>query len=162
MEAPLRLTATDPVPPAAPETDGTDCPSLRLIPGGPEAARRRRRPAAVYRRRRLGAAALAFVVLLSGLAGARALEQRALDDPAPSVVPAPGAVAPVTASGTDATHRVQPGDTLWTVARRLQPDGDIRPLVDRLAAANGGATLHVGQELDLVAAGRDVAHPSGG
>ena len=28
---------------------------------------------------------------------------------------------------------VQPGDTMWTIARTVQPDGDVRPLVDALA-----------------------------
>ena len=30
---------------------------------------------------------------------------------------------------------VEPGDTLWSIARRLQPTGDVRALVDRLAGA---------------------------
>jgi hypothetical protein len=29
---------------------------------------------------------------------------------------------------------VQPGDTMWTIARAVQPDGDVRPLVDALLA----------------------------
>jgi predicted Zn-dependent protease len=44
---------------------------------------------------------------------------------------------------------VQPGQTLWTIARGLQPSGDVRPLVDELAALNGGATLEAGQNLVL-------------
>jgi Tfp pilus assembly protein FimV len=41
----------------------------------------------------------------------------------------------------------QPGDTLWSIARRLQPDGDIRALVDALVRINGGAALDVGQRV---------------
>lgn len=44
---------------------------------------------------------------------------------------------------------VRAGDTLWSIARRLQPTGDVRPLVDELAARNGGAAIEAGQRLDL-------------
>jgi hypothetical protein len=44
---------------------------------------------------------------------------------------------------------VQPGDTLWSIARRLQPEGDVRPLVDALADRNGGAGVQAGQRLWL-------------
>jgi len=43
---------------------------------------------------------------------------------------------------------VQSGDSLWTVARRLQPSGDVRALVDRLAA-RVGASIVVGQRIDV-------------
>ena len=41
------------------------------------------------------------------------------------------------------------GDTLWSVARSIQPSGDVRPLVDRLADRIGGAGLEVGQRISL-------------
>jgi hypothetical protein len=44
---------------------------------------------------------------------------------------------------------VQPGDTIWAIARRVQPSGDIRPLVDRLSAEVHGRPLQVGEELPL-------------
>jgi hypothetical protein len=44
---------------------------------------------------------------------------------------------------------VQPGDTLWAIARRIQPTGDVRPLVDELAHRAGGAAVVSGQRLDL-------------
>lgn len=43
---------------------------------------------------------------------------------------------------------VQSGDSLWTVARRLQPTGDVRALVDRLAA-RVGASIVAGQRIDV-------------
>lgn len=44
---------------------------------------------------------------------------------------------------------VQPGDTLWSIARGLQPTGDVRPLVDRIAELNSGHSLIAGQTLML-------------
>ena len=44
---------------------------------------------------------------------------------------------------------VQPGDTLWSIARSIQPTGDVRQLVDRLAVRAGGAAVASGQRLDL-------------
>ncbi len=44
---------------------------------------------------------------------------------------------------------VQPGDTLWSIARGIQPTGDVRQLVDRLAVRAGGAAVASGQRLDL-------------
>jgi nucleoid-associated protein YgaU len=32
---------------------------------------------------------------------------------------------------------VREGDTLWSIARRLAPEADPRPLVDQIAAVNG-------------------------
>ena len=57
--------------------------------------------------------------------------------------------APVTASVQTSGYVVQPGDTLWSIARRLQPEGDLRALVHQLVAANDGAELSVGQRLIL-------------
>jgi Tfp pilus assembly protein FimV len=45
---------------------------------------------------------------------------------------------------------VQPGDTLWSIARQVAPDRDPRPVVDALVEANdlhGG--LQAGQELTV-------------
>ena len=48
------------------------------------------------------------------------------------------------------TYVVQPGDTLWSIARRVAPGQDPRPVVDGLIEANdvrGG--LQTGQELSI-------------
>jgi hypothetical protein len=51
-----------------------------------------------------------------------------------------------------AVYTVRPGDTLWHVARRLDPAGDPRPLVDQLMRSNDlGAGLRAGQELRVPA-----------
>jgi LysM repeat protein len=44
---------------------------------------------------------------------------------------------------------VQPGDTLWSIARHVQPAGDVRPLVDELDAELHGHALEVGQQLTI-------------
>lgn len=53
--------------------------------------------------------------------------------------PAPRPAAP--------TVVVVPGDSVWSIASRLQPTGDVRPLVDRLVAAHGGAMLRAGERI---------------
>jgi LysM repeat protein len=42
---------------------------------------------------------------------------------------------------------VQSGDTLWSIAMRLDTDGDPRDTVDKLADLNGGSDLYIGQRL---------------
>jgi LysM repeat protein len=44
---------------------------------------------------------------------------------------------------------VQPGDTLWGIARAQKPSGDIRQLVSELADANGGSNIAVGDVIDI-------------
>jgi nucleoid-associated protein YgaU len=97
------------------------------------------RPAeAVYRRRRLVVLAAAVVVLvILGLRLGSALGS--VPASAPERLPVP------------ATYTVRAGDTLWSIASSLQPDGDVRDLVSRLIAANGGDTIRPGQILGLPA-----------
>jgi hypothetical protein len=40
---------------------------------------------------------------------------------------------------------VQPGDSLWSIAERLAPGEDPRPIVDALAEARGGTALVPGE-----------------
>jgi LysM repeat protein len=47
------------------------------------------------------------------------------------------------------TYVVAPGDTLWSIARRLVPEGDVRPVVDSLAAHRNGRPLQVGERIAL-------------
>lgn len=104
----------------------------------------RSHPSAAVRRRR---AVITLVVLaaLGILLGAGSL---AGAGQAPS--PSPGSATQIeTRSVAAATHVVQPGDTLWSLARRIQPEGDIRPLVARLRAAHGPGPLLPGQPLRL-------------
>lgn len=99
----------------------------------------RRPSAAVYARRRLVAGLLAVVALASlvTLAGQVAVSLGGVSASAPErSAPAPRTVV------------VEPGDTLWSLARQLQPEGDVRPLVRALVRANGGtAYLEVGTRI---------------
>ena len=48
------------------------------------------------------------------------------------------------------TYVVEPGDTLWSIARRVAPGRDPRPVVDGLIEANNlGGGLQAGQELSI-------------
>ena len=48
------------------------------------------------------------------------------------------------------TYVVEPGDTLWSIARRVAPGRDPRPVVDGLIRANDlWAGLQTGQELSI-------------
>jgi hypothetical protein len=67
-------------------------------------------------------------------------------------LPGDTVAGPVEASVPGAGARVyvvQPGDTLWSIARQIDPNGDPRPIVDRLAERAGGAALRPGQRLSL-------------
>ena len=54
---------------------------------------------------------------------------------------------PPTRPGGGAGVVVEPGDTVWSIAESLARDGDVRPVVDALVDANGGADLEVGDRL---------------
>ena len=81
----------------------------------------------VYRRRRVVAvvlvAALAVVLVLAVRAGMATLGGVPASAPEGNITGPPARVVVV-----------QPGDTVWTIARAVQPDGDVRPLVDALLA----------------------------
>ncbi len=93
-----------------------------------------------YRRRRAAAAAIVVALflavqgLLATVGGGATIER-----------PAPVADARFSA------YVVQPGDTFWEIARRLDPAADPRPLVARLVAAHGSPILVPGERLALPA-----------
>lgn len=133
LQIPRLRPTTVPPGPRSPQR-----PHLRVLEGGRAPARRAQ--AAVYRRRRIVvglalATVVAVVILLANAAVARTA----------------GGGDPSSVAGTSqpAVHVVQPGDTLWSIARELEPEGDVRLVVDRLADLNGGAPLVVGQRLAL-------------
>jgi len=143
----LRLAAAPLLPPDArhgPREVIAPRPVLLPIEGGRSAASIRRQR--VYRRRRtavvLGLLSI-FVVVWQLAVAATVL----FADPAPQAhEPSTPAVAmPVTGP----TYVVQSGDTLWSIARRISPERDPRPVVDELSSRVGGQGLRPGQQLDV-------------
>ncbi len=58
-------------------------------------------------------------------------------------------VSPASATTAPVTIEVAPGDTFWSIASRIRPQGDLRPLIDRLVAAHGGGVLRAGDHLSV-------------
>ncbi len=129
------------------------------------AARRRR----AIRRRNVGfvaAAVTAVVAIVFALGGVfaviDALSQPPATNPAANPVANPAA-NPVTgpgaaAAGSGTVVVVQAGDTLTSIARELQPTGDVTDLVDQLAAQHGPAPLLPGERLVVAARGASTGH----
>lgn len=129
-------------------------PALRLVPGvpalpepyqprssqpkpyrqpRPQVARSHRpAAAAMYRRRRVLAALLGLGLLL---AGARVGSAFGGNLAAAERLPHVQQVV------------VEPGDSLWSIAQRVAPGHDPRPIVDALSESLGGASLRPGQSL---------------
>jgi hypothetical protein len=60
---------------------------------------------------------------------------------------APGTGRTATAAAAAHVWVVQPGDTLWGIAERLEPGTDVRPLVDALSRQVHGRPLQAGERL---------------
>ena len=72
------------------------------------------------------------------------------DTTSPAGADAQNASAPVVAPvAPPAEIIVQSGDSLWSVARRLQPHGDLRGLVDRLIERVGTTSVTRGQHINV-------------
>jgi len=113
------------------------------------ASRPRTRPAPVrrslpdratrVRRRRLAAIGLAAVLTFGGVTVGRVVWSAAVGtSPAQTID-----VTPITGD----VYVVQPGDTLWSIAERIAPGEDPRPVVAALRASNGDVDLEPGDRL---------------
>jgi len=149
---PFEVGSGDPLPGGDRSRTRPHRPGRRTVVSfDPARAARRRR---AIRRRTAGllvAAVAVFVAIVFTLGVAfaviDALSQPPAVSPAPSA--APNAVTAPAAAGAGAgtVVVVQSGDTLTSIARELQPTGDITALVDRLAAQHGPAPLLPGERL---------------
>ena len=91
-------------------------------------------PATYWRRRAVAVAVGVAALVMAAKAGA------ALGD-SPLAVPERRPATP--------NHVVRPGDSLWSIAARVDPGGDPRPAVDELSAARGGRPLVPGEVVTL-------------
>ena len=92
-------------------------------------------PARKARLRRTG-----LFVLLAGLVGALSVPVSAL---------AGTGAAPTASLTQGSTYVVRSGDTLWSIATRLDPTGDPRSIVGQLASETGSDTVVVGEHIRL-------------
>lgn len=138
LQPTLRRPTTAPLT-VPPGPDAPTRPALRVLEGGRAPGRRALQVR--YRRRRVMALALVVAVVAALVFLANAVLAGAAGGGTPSSAAGTSAVAEV--------HVVQPGDTLWSIARDLAPDADVRITVDQLVRLNGGAPLQVGQRLVL-------------
>ncbi|HWD24412.1 MAG TPA: LysM peptidoglycan-binding domain-containing protein [Acidimicrobiales bacterium] len=100
---------------------------------------RRRRRAILARRRRLAALFASIAILLATWGAVSALagtSQRHL-------VSLPDSYA----TATGAIYTVQPGDTVWSIASRLDPSGDPRPLVSQIDGHLHGGAIVPGERI---------------
>jgi len=129
----------------------------RYAPRGATPRGRRVTPT-TYRRRRLAVATLALgLVVVAAQAGA-ALGGLPLASPerrstasngAAQIAPQTGSQAGSHAGPAQTSVVVRPGDSLWSLAARIAPGEDLRPIVDELSAARGAAPLVPGETIML-------------
>jgi nucleoid-associated protein YgaU len=103
-----------------------------------------RPPAAVLRRRRMVAAGLLVATTMGALIGLQAALGRIGGGPL-AATGAPGGLQPAATR----VWVVRPGDTLWSIAEAVDPGGDVRPLVDRLAAQVRSTALFAGETIAI-------------
>jgi LysM repeat protein len=147
MEVPVSALAHQ-LPSRSGQHDPSARRHLRLVPPISHERLARRQ---MYRRRRLVTAVVAVAVVLlvapvieNGVSWAW--------HRAAGAVPASTATASQQPAPAATSWTVRPGDTLWGIARAVQPQGDIRPLVDRLSAAYKDRALQVGETIAVPAA----------
>lgn len=151
--APRPLTTPDNTRPGVRRATPGGRPPLRVIEGG-RSTRRSATPSRVLLRRRLMAVLVVLGLVVLVAAGIRLVSPLVV---APGLASGASPAASSAAAGADAalvpiaadTYVVRPGDTLWSIAERLDPGGDPRPVVDSLRSRAGGAALEAGQRIDI-------------
>jgi hypothetical protein len=127
-----RFVEGDPV-----ERYADGAPTLFVVPDRARSTRTRCRVSPEVRRRRtlLAAAGLLLIALALPLGGIGGNSH-----------PTDSALA---GNGHPVAYVVQPGDSLWSIAHRVNPSGDPRPLVAKLAAQVGSDTVVPGERIVL-------------
>jgi nucleoid-associated protein YgaU len=108
---------------------------ISVVPDRRPATRRRVSPAVRRRRALLAFMGLLLVGLalpLSGTGGNSHATGSALAE-----------------TGAPVSYTVRPGDTLWTIAERVDPSADPRPIVAQLSAQTGSDTVVPGERIIL-------------
>ena len=140
LVAPLREDGR--MAPAPPHAPGPGTAGACAAPRA--AAPVARLPESVYRRRRAAAAAVAAaLVTLVLVVGRPERVPVGESNPWPSTAEVP------LSTELPGVYVVQPGDTLWGIARTLAPGEDPRAVVHELAGSAGGAALEPGQRIVL-------------
>ena len=103
----------------------------------------------IYARRRLMALLSLVAIVLVLFVGAGHVVANRGGAPASASMIRPATSAAVLPPAAAHLYVAQAGDTLWSIARRVQPVGDPRALVARLELVAGGAELRPGQVLTL-------------
>jgi hypothetical protein len=140
--APARPRVPSPAPrrPFSESEPDPRCRPARPTRAGCRPGGRKARPGAAVRRRRVLLGTLA-VGLLAALALPWSGTGGSLATPGPAL------------AGEIVAHHspyvVRPGDTLWSIAARLDPTGDPRPVVAQLSAQVGRKTVAPGEQLVL-------------
>jgi Tfp pilus assembly protein FimV len=129
----LRLVA----PPLASPPVIEEPPAQAVCTGRDVSERRRVRASARVRRRRVLTG-----LLVAGVLGVLAL-------PTSALAGRPAVAHRVAAPTGGSTYLVQPGDTLWSIASRVDRSGDPRALVRELAAETGSETVYPGERIAL-------------
>ena len=121
--------------PVCRSTGGYDASRATIRRGGTGPVRghvESRPTAATYWRRRVAAVALGLGLVVIGSHAASAVVV-GISHPGSHVV---------------VHYRVQPGDTMWSIARRVAPNSDPREIVDLLVEAHGSTSLQPGDVID--------------
>jgi nucleoid-associated protein YgaU len=99
---------------------------------------------ATLRRRRAAAVGVLAVVIVVSSIGIRAALGSIGGGPL-AATDAPGGVK----ASAVRVWIVRPGDTLWSIAEAVDPNGDVRPLVDRLAGEARGTAIYPGETIAI-------------
>jgi len=96
-------------------------------------------PQKIYRRRRLTFLSMVGLIVFLSVLMANEIIGRIHGVPGGPVVEA---------AGNPVVYVVQPGDSLWEIADKFNPEGtDVRHTVDKLAKITGGVQLQPGQRI---------------